>query len=258
MRIVTQLDVNDRGLAYGDGFFTTAKVVNGRVELWPLHLKRLQHCAERLCFEKLDLETLSKHVVDEVANHPLAVLKIMITRGSGGRGYTPPKGTMPVAIVQVLPFPSQYEGIQCQGIALEDSPIHLAHQPLLAGLKTLNRLEQVLIKQALVKQNTDDVVVTDYDGNVIESSVGNIIVRSEEQWYTPDLSQCGIEGVQLQALKSRLMITTIMMKKDFLLNAQGVFITNSLIGCVPVTRYANTNWQLNTLISFLPELGWHA
>ncbi|KJY88967.1 aminodeoxychorismate lyase [Pseudoalteromonas piscicida] len=234
----------DRGLAYGDGFFTTALVRDGNVDLWPLHRKRLVECQQRLGFPVLRLVEIESLVQEQVKDKIEAVLKILITRGEGGRGYQAPETPQPSVSIQVLPFPSHYTTWQQNGIEVALSRVKLGIQPLLAGLKTLNRLEQVLIKQDAQTLVCDDVIVTDINDRVIEASAANIIMIKENNLYTPDLSGSGIKGVFLTALESKHDIRVKNIAFDELKAADGVFICNSLMQLVPVVRIENKHFDI--------------
>lgn len=244
MQFSTEVKITDRGLAYGDGFFTTAKIIEGHVEHWKLHVERLNECALRLGFPALDIEVLSCKVSEVTAGCLLGTLKIIITRGCGGRGYEPP--TMPVltASIQVLPFPTHYPALLNHGLQLGISAIRLASQPLLAGLKTLNRLEQVLIKQELAALAYDDVLVMDYEDKIIETSVGNLLLYKDKQWFTPNLNTCGIQGVQLKTIQQRLTVKSCDLYLDDVINSDGLFVCNSLMGVIPVTSVIEKTWSL--------------
>ena len=155
--ISKSIPLSDRGLSYGDGFFTTAKVVNEAVEHWYFHKQRLIECQMRLGFPEIDFIELEESINQICINQKCAVLKIMITRGSGGRGYAIPELQNPVQILSLLPYPNSYETLKLTGIDLEVSSIKLGLQPILAGMKTLNRLEQVLIKQEISEKSFSEV-----------------------------------------------------------------------------------------------------
>lgn len=234
----------DRGLNYGDGFFTTAKVVNGQVEHWSHHKARLIECATRLGFPLVDIAELEAHIAKSIAEHTLCVLKIVITRGAGGRGYGLPQTCNVTVLLSVLEYPQNYSRLVNEGISLNISPIKLAAQPLLAGLKTLNRLEQVLIKKALQTQPCDDVLVLDYNNNVIEASAANIIAIKQNKLFTPSLNECGIKGVYLQSLCDKLAVDFKCVSIADLLEADAVFICNSLMGVVPINRLEQRSFDI--------------
>ena len=244
----------DRGLNYGDGFFTTAKVHNGEVEHWPLHCARLIECATRLGFDELDISALTKAVNDYIQSVSLGVLKIVVTRGEGGRGYALPEQPQTTILLSQLAFPAHYNQQALQGVKLAVSPIKLASQPLLAGLKTLNRLEQVMIKRAMDAQTCDDVLVCDYQNNVIEASAANIFAIDNGCVVSPNLQNCGIKGVYLQSLCDKLEIEFIDITLPELLQMDAVYLCNSLMAIVPVIAIADTEFDLTTSLKLLHGL----
>ncbi|MFY8272572.1 aminodeoxychorismate lyase [Pseudoalteromonas sp. SSDWG2] len=251
------IDISDRGLNYGDGFFTTAKVCARQIELWPLHQQRLASCAKRLGFGELDFCALDKDINQllegDTTQH--SVLKVMYTRGNGGRGYTPPSDAQPTRVVRLLPYPESYHEIGKVGVTLSVAKTRLAQQPLLAGLKTLNRLEQVFIKQEAAQQSSDDLLVLDTTDNVIETSSANLVMYHQGQWFTPELTQAGIQGVYLSHLQHRLAITSCKLSLAQLFTMEAVFCCNSLMGLVPVTRIAHHSYNLDISQSLMAKYG---
>jgi 4-amino-4-deoxychorismate lyase len=248
------INTRDRGLNYGDGFFTTAKVIAGQVEHWQYHKARLVECAERLAFPAINFTELEQHIAKAITGCQLNVLKIVITRGEGGRGYGLPQHTHLTILITVLGFPQSYPALAKTGVSLALSPIKLAAQPLLAGLKTLNRLEQVLIKNAMAKQQCDDVLVLDHQNNVIEASAANIFAIRDNKVYTPSLEQCGIKGVYLQSLCDKLAVEFKQVSLNELTQASAVFICNSLMGAVPVSRIEQHTFNVEQSMCLLNEL----
>lgn len=238
------IPLSDRGLSYGDGFFTTAKVVNETVEHWHFHKQRLIECQKRLGFPEIDFIALEASIKQLCINQKCVVLKIMITRGSGGRGYGLPEVQNPVQILSVLPFPNNYDALKIKGISLEVSSIKLGLQPLLAGMKTLNRLEQVLIKQELSEKSWSEAIVLDLNDNVIETSIANLICYMHGQWHTPKLDQAGIKGVYREYLSSKIALIESQITLDEIKTAHAVFCCNSLMGLVPIKSIQKTHFDL--------------
>lgn len=230
------ISVFDRGFNYGDGFFTTAKICDGQIEHWDLHCARLLTCQQRLGFSTLDFQQLHTDVLSFIRGVTLGGVKIVITRGEGGRGYGPPNIESHTIVFSMFDYPQHYTRWQQQGIELEVASTRLGLQPLLAGLKTLNRLEQVLIKQEINDKNWQDAVVLDLNGHVIESSVANVIAVKNQQLYTPSLQYSGIQGVYLQHLATKHSMTVSSIDLKQLLAMDAVFCCNSLMGLIPVTR----------------------
>ncbi|MDU7188227.1 MAG: aminodeoxychorismate lyase, partial [Klebsiella sp.] len=139
------LAVNDRSVQFGDGCFTTARIVRGRVQLLSAHLARLQKACEQLFIPYDDWALLAQEMAHLAQPHQDGVLKVIITRGAGGRGYSAAGCVNPVRILSVSPWPEHYLRWREEGISVTLSPVRLGRNPSLAGLKHLNRLEQVLI-----------------------------------------------------------------------------------------------------------------
>ena len=236
----TQLDITDRATQYGDGCFTTMLVKDGKVEYWDAHLTRLQSTCERLFISSINWGELTLHVSELAKQQTLGVLKVLISRGSGGRGYSPEGANTPVYIVSQHSFPAHYQDWQRKGIELNISSITLAKQPLLAGLKHLNRLEQVLIKHELANDAFQDCLVLDTDDVIVESSVGNVFWYGENAWHTPALNFSGVEGVMRNQVMAYLSANQVPIHQcreglNSIQSASEVFVCNSLMGIVPVS-----------------------
>ncbi len=248
------VNTRDRGLNYGDGFFTTAKIVDAKVELWPLHRARLVECAKRLAFPEIDFIELEAAISAYIANEKCAVLKVLITRGEGGRGYGLPDQPQLNIVLSLSAYPSHYDELKLTGLSLAVSPIKLAAQPLFAGLKTLNRLEQVMIKHDMQTQDSDDVLVLDYQNNVIETSTANVFAIKDGRLFSPLLNECGIKGVYLQSLCAKLPVEFVQMTVEQLKTMDAVFVCNSLMAAIPVAAIDNVKFEIKTSLSVLNGL----
>ena len=241
----TTIAANDRGLAYGDGLFSTIKVEYGIAQLWDYHLQRLQLGAEKLFFPKVDWLILSDELrclANSLAGQQYAVIKVILTRGSGGRGYSSEGCLAPQRILSTHPYPDFYQHWQKQGLKVIQCQQQLSMNRQLAGLKTLNRLEQVLIKHELESQQAVEGIVCDNDGYVIEACSANVFVYINHHWITPILDSSGIHGVkrrQIMVLSAQAgqPITEMKVSIDDLLNAQAVCLCNALMGIVPIIQY---------------------
>ena len=174
----------DRAFQYGDGMFTTMHVACGRVALWSLHKQRLQNDCARLGLT-LDLASLTEQVHAAAEKLADGVLKVHISSGCGGRGYQRPAGQSAVWRLSDFSVPAQYACWQKQGIAADISPVTLGLQPLLAGIKHINRLEQVLVKEQIT---LDDAIVCDMQGYVTEASASNVFWYADGQCHTYTVS----------------------------------------------------------------------
>lgn len=239
------IDAMDRGLAYGDGLFSTIKVQYGAVQLWEFHLQRLQLGAQKLFFPAINWQLLSAEVnsvASKLSDKKACVIKVIITRGSGGRGYNPLGCDSPQRIIATSEYPEFYYHWQQNGIALIQCEAQLASNKQLAGLKTLNRLEQVLIKQELNTKQALEGIVCDNQGYVIEACTANLFIHLDGQWQTPKLDNSGVAGVlrrqvMASAQQANIDIIEADIHVDRLKQAQAICLTNALMGIVPVTQY---------------------
>lgn len=237
------IDCHDRAFLYGDGFFTTIRIKNGQAELWQRHLQRLQHCAAQLFFN-VDFSQLAQDVQRTLgsylnASDGNAVLKIIVSRGVGQRGYLAPQQPADVYF-QLLPYVQHDD--YAQGIDSGVLPLAIGHvMPQLAGLKTLNRLEQVVLRQALAVTPWLEALVCDLAGNVIEGVYSNCFMHLDGAWHTPLLDQAGIEGVMRAEVLARMQASGITqhvspIPKAAVERMDALFFCNALSGMVPVRQ----------------------
>jgi 4-amino-4-deoxychorismate lyase len=240
----TELNIADRAIQYGDGCFTTMAVRAGKVRHWQQHLHRLQHAANILAINFSPWQELQQQVMTLALATGHGVIKIILSRGISGRGYAPGKG-QGTYILTVHEMPQHYATWQSKGVKLGISSVQIAKQPLLAGIKHLNRLEQVLVKQSFDADVFDDVLVCDTDGMLVETSIGNLFWRKGPCWFTPDLYFCGVEGVMRNLAVAYFKqidqpVQQIRTKIGALRQADEVFVCNSLMGLVPVACIEDT------------------
>lgn len=252
------LDISDRSFHYGDACFTTICVKQSRLQLWAKHLERLTNNCQRLGIQFADWSAVlqSAERLIEKSGAESAVVKVVITRGRGGRGYSPKEVRWPSYVVSIHSFPSLYTNWHQNGINVGLSSVKLGKQPLLAGIKHCNRLEQVLIKDALDKTEFDDVLVCDFDDNLVESSAGNLFWLTQGQWYTPSLEYSGVEGVMRNCVldyfaekNSPVVQVTQNIGANFA--ADEMFICNSLMGVVAINTFNDSTRQ--RVLSFASE-----
>lgn len=245
---VNELPVNDRGLAYGDGVFETMRVVGGRLPLGDYHFSRM-----KLGLQRLRIGQDMAQVIDQAAQ--LAgqlgegIVKIIVTRGPGQRGYAPPASSQPTLIFQTSDTPLYPAERAEQGVKLFPCNTQLAVQPLLAGIKHLNRLEQVLARAEWDDPAFAEGLLCDTDGHPIECTMSNLFVRIGEQWVTPELGRCGVRGVMRDCLMDTLdaageRVGEMQVTQDQLLAADEVFCCNSVFGVWPVIGLMDKYWPI--------------
>ena len=251
----------DRGFAYGDGVFRTMKMVGGLPDSWPLHYQKLvADCAaiNIVCpsAELLmsDLQQLFLPIgLSEVEP---AIAKIIITRGEGNRGYTPPAITAPMRVVTKSAMPQYPEIRFSEGVNLIVCETRLASQFKLAGIKHLNRLENVLARMEWTDTHMTngiaDGIMLDSPGNVIECTSANIFARFGDTLMTPSLLQCGVAGITRQRIIDLAYTLSLKVKVeviDFptLLSADEVIICNSLYSAWQVKSIQEKTIKTGTL-----------
>lgn len=239
----------DRSFQYGDGLFTTVRVKNGKAMLWDLHLQRLVEGAKRLLIHSFDTDELTAKV-HRAISAPEQVIKVLISRGQAGRGYSPQGIEAPCCYISTAALPD-YSHWQLQGIRLGMADFKLAQQPALAGLKHNNRLEQVLIKAELAERDVDELVVLDQSGDVIEVSAANLMFCKEGHWFTPLLDQAGVNGVMRQYLMAQLSVTEGRYRLSDLQQAEALLICNALMGVVPVKKFAGQTKNIELVHQFV-------
>ncbi|MCH8538701.1 MAG: aminodeoxychorismate lyase [Alkalimonas sp.] len=250
--LVATPSVGDRSFQFGDGIFSTIRVSDGHPELWPLHLSRLQAGVERLGICAPDWLELTKQVQQAVtAKHQ--VLKVMISRGHAGRGYSPAGVEGPDVFITTAELPD-YRSWQQQGIRLGLANLQLACQPVLAGLKHNNRLEQVLLKQELVTTEWDDLLVLDQQGYITEATAANLFFYRQQQWFTPQLQRAGVAGVMRAHLMTQLATQEVNWTLPELEQVEAIFICNALCGVVPVRQFQHRTLNIAAVQRLQQEL----
>ncbi len=250
-RPTEQLSVADRGLAYGDGLFETVAVRHGRPLLLDRHLARLAEGSARLRLS-LDMASLRAELLAFAGELNLGVAKLIVTRGDGLRGYAAAEPCVPRRILLAGPMPDYPPALAEQGVRLFPCVTRLAQQPLLAGLKHLNRLEQVLARSEWQGKDCAEGLMRDTDGRVIEGVFSNLFLCKQGVLLTADLSRCGVAGVmraELLAQAAALGIASEVRDIDLneLLAADEVFLCNSLYGIWPVRALQAHDWPVGPL-----------
>ena len=237
------ISIRDRGFQYGDGCFETIRVLANEPILWPAHLKRLKQACKTLHLS-VDLELLQSEVSQLLQVNKTAdvILKITVTRGEGGRGYTPPEQADCTRIIQLINYAAPDTN---NGARVAVCQHRLSSNSLLAGIKHLNRLDQVLAS-AQIPAGFDEGLCMDEVGTVIEGCKSNLLLTIDNELVTPDLSKCGVEGVMLnhlidefQGLGTRVLKKTISLSD--LNTASEIFLCNSVFGIWPVAEIKNEN-----------------
>ena len=255
------IDSRDRGLAYGDGLFETIRVAaDGSMPLLKLHLERFQRGADALGipFPEPGQVDIALAQAQATLASP-GVIKLILTRGVGGRGYLPPANPVPTLVWQSGNLPVWSDADRKKGIVMG-----LCTQPLLpdayAGHKHLNRLAQVQARIEVARQGWQEGLLLSARQQPLEATAMNLFARFEEGWWTPDLGKAnaGVSGVMRQWLLRHLGDNGEVIRCDLrplsqLRHAQGVFLSNSVVGVLPVRKLAQWQWGVPESVLALQE-----
>lgn len=250
----------DRGFAYGDGVFRTLRM-SGEVPVhWDRQYARLQADCHRLSISCPSQSLLAKELALAVTDTPAeAAAKIIISRGEGKRGYSFDSFLAPTRAITAFPLAEHPAHFASDGIRMHLCDLRLGHQPLLAGIKHLNRLENVLARAEWSDPQVAEGLLLDFQGNVIGGTMSNVFMVKNGVLCTPDLSNCGVAGVTRSrvlefAAANGFDCRTGNFSLDFLLDADEVFVCNSLIGLWRVREIGGRVFTVGDCFSRLSKL----
>ena len=251
-----QISVLDRGFQYGDGVFETIALQKGVLLYWDEHLRRLRKACERLYIPVPDTSLLLHEAQTLSSGVDKGVIKIIISRGIGGRGYQQPD---PVTLTRVVSLHNakdypQSNWIEGVNVIICDSILGSNKQ--LAGIKHLNRLEQILARNEWTDVNVAEGIMLDSGNNVIEGTCTNVFMVSNGEVIISSLENCGVEGIMRDIVMKIITATPIPFKVseiplNKLLSADEVFLTNSLIGIWPVKKIDNISLTVGSISQLL-------
>lgn len=237
----TTVSAFDRGLSYGDGLFETIRFVHGVAPLWARHMARMHEGCLRLRLPQPDAEALLREagiVIDGIEH---AVVRITLTRGVGERGYAPPSSPAPTRIVAGFDAPVMHGDPNATGLRVRWCETQLSTQPLLAGLKHLNRLEQVLARAEWSDPAIGEGLLCDVGGRLISGTMTNLFAVLDGVLVTPALDRCGVAGVARAEILAHWPDAQVRdMHPAELANASEVFLSSSVRGILPVQAVGDT------------------
>jgi 4-amino-4-deoxychorismate lyase len=260
MTEAVQVSSDDRGLSYGDGLFETMRMAAGGIPLWTRHRARLLEGAQRLAID-VPLAELDAAVAQQCAQGGNAIIKLLLTRGRGGRGYSAPAEPAPTLLLQRHPLSLPPVERYSDGLSVGICDLHLASQPALAGMKHLNRLEQVLARRQVDSSGWQEGLLLGAAEEPLELTAMNLFARFGEQLWTPDLSQAGVAGVMrshiLETLAPALGLSVQVSSLELsqLQRADELFACNSVAGVVPIRKLALWSWPVgNTALAMQQQI----
>lgn len=240
------LDARDRGLAYGDGVFRTLRIESGQPRWWRDHFAKLRADCAALNLLCPDVDSLYDEVC-QVAEATHGVVKIVLTRGTGTRGYAPPAVQSTTRLVMASPLPDYAQATASSDVRARWCALTLSRQPRLAGIKHLNRLENVLARAEWNDPAIFEGLLCDDSGAVIGGTMSNLACISAGELHTPDLSECGVTGVArsrlLRAAARHGLATRVgRLTPAAILSADELMICNSVMGLRRVVQLDVTCW----------------
>lgn len=246
------IGIRDRGLLYGDGVFRTLRAIRGKALHWPLHYQKLRHDCTALGIACPDAGPLSDELDGLLERHPDGVLKLIVTRGAGTRGYAPQHCADTTHLWDISPMPEYPSDWAIHGIKAQRCQLRLSRQPRLAGIKHLNRLENVLAAAEwndarLLDPEIAEGLLLDTDGNVIEGTRSNLFLVSRGELITPELSRSGVAGVQRDRVidwsaRHNMPLHIRHVGLEEVLHADELFVVNSIIGLWPIRQLEQRRW----------------
>ncbi len=257
------LSRSDRGLAYGDGLFETLRVgADGRVPLWPRHRARMLAGARRLAIP-LAAQGLERTLAAQLRDHDAeaGVVKLVLTRGSGGRGYLPPEQPEPTLFGQWFPLTEEPCDHLRHGVEIGLCDTVLPDDPF-AGLKHLNRLPQVAARAEAGRHGWREGLLLDRHRCPVEATSMNLFAVFGNLLWTPSLERAGVAGVARDwlldiARDQGWQVDVRARPLSHLRRADGIFLTNSIVGLLPVRKLAQWAWPMNPHVPRWQQL-WRA
>lgn len=261
---------DDRSVQYGDGLFETIAIRDGVPRLWDYHVERLRTGAERLGIAAPTGSTLRAELGAALGqartDTKRCVAKILLTAGAGRRGYRRNGSGPPGLLTGISGARPVQDKLYRDGVELRLCRTRLATQPQLAGMKTLNRLEQVLARNEWQDEAVFEGVTLDTDGRVICGTMSNVFLISGQHLLTPAITRCGVAGVMRRHVLALLHDAGIDcqvrdVEADELWAADGVFLSNSQFGILPARCCGAHDWPVpddfRRLAAMLRDSGVH-
>ena len=256
------LSIEDRGFLYGDGCFSTMRLREGQLQLWPRHLQRFSQAIQQLQL-KLSIERLNHEKKLFLASlqdqqYSDGIVKILISRGLGARGYALPDHAAdvycyfypedkPIAAASIL----DQLGVLPEALGLP--------MPALKGIKSLNRLEQVMLKQQAQANGWSEALCFDPHQMLVEAISSNCFVYMQGCWLTPSLAHTGIQGTMRAEILSRMQHYQIahqirMISHTELQQIEALFLCNALHPMQVVAQLASRQLNLEPCLDLFARL----
>jgi len=249
-RRATRIDHRDRGLQYGDGIFETMRVLRRKIRFLPQHLERLYAGCERLAITGPPPAALRRELERIARLRRDGIVKLIVTRGRGTRGYRPSGKEHCTRIVSLHAMARAAAGDPAAPVRVRLCKTPIGVNPRLAGLKTLNRLESVVARAEWSDPRIWEGLMLDADGNIVCGTMSNMFLKYGSTLMTPAVDRCGVAGVMrrwvletagavgLRAVERRIRWRDLRL-------AEEVFMSNAVVGLRSVAVIERGGERLN-------------
>lgn len=234
-----QISIKDRAFNYGDGVFETIAVHHYKLHYWSEHYYRLKVGCDKLAIKPPNENDLLSDIAKLDLSESSSVLKIVVSRGDGGRGYSVIGVGEPNIVISKNPWPAFVEPYQQKGIKVRLCQHRLTINSALAGIKHLNRLDQILARNEWHNDDYQEGLMLDQNDYLLEGISSNLFVKINQQWITSPIKDCAIAGVMREAVVRKMNELGINMEQrkihvSELSSVKEMFVSNSIWGIVPV------------------------
>jgi len=247
--------INDRGFLYGDGLFETMRVVGGRPFRLPQHVERLVRGAEflqiKLPYPPRELQRFAEQLIEQ--NHmPESVLRIMLTRGPGRRGYLPEDAGPPTLVMTLHETPAQASDAQVLW-NLVTSPYRISASDVFASFKTTSKILHVMARADAAARGADEALLVNTNGEAAETATGNLFWVYQDKICTVPTGRGVLPGITRAVVLEicqtlGLQTNKRVIKPEALRNSGGIFVTQSTLGVVPVSVFDGEPVELSPLV----------
>jgi len=242
--LTSVISVQDRAFNFGDGVFETIAVNNKKLQFWVEHYRRLIHGCELLGITVPSEKKLLNDIKQLEIDNGQYVLKIIVSRGSSGRGYVADSVITPTVVVTLNSWPDNIHDKRAKGVESRLCHHRLVINPALAGIKHLNRIDQVIARNEWHNNDIAEGIMLDHNNNLIEGTASNLFVKIKNQWQTAAVQDCAVAGVIRAFVLARFADSNMScverkINRTELSSVQEMFVCNSVWGILPVTQCDN-------------------
>jgi 4-amino-4-deoxychorismate lyase len=255
-QVADAVPVSDRGLAYGDGLFETIAWRGGQPRFFGLHMERLAEGCRRLGMPAPIEAQLLADMRAAAGHQQRGTARIMVTRGSGPRGYAPPPQPAPLRVVAFFPAGALVTEVALPAASVRMCRATVSVNPLLAGLKTLGRLDHVLARAEWSDPQIAEGLMRDPAGHVVCGTMSNLFAVRDGRLLTPELNRCGVRGVMRRVVMRAAQdlgidVAEVFLSDDDIVKAEELFLTNALIGVRPVAHFEGRPYAIGPVTGAL-------